>query len=224
MSTRLLLVRHGESQVQVDRIVGGPTGCKGLSDLGRRQVEALRNRWATSGFEADVLVSSTLPRAIETAELLAPALGGLEFEQRDELCELLPGESDAMTWEEFGTRFRPEGWVYDPHEPMAPGGESWVAFQARVAQALRALAADHEGQTVVVACHGGVVDGSMVHFLDLPVTGPRRWRVTNSSVTEWLDVDDDPTGEVVQSAWRLERFNDAAHLEEPVLSDLGIER
>jgi 2,3-bisphosphoglycerate-dependent phosphoglycerate mutase len=213
VTARLVLVRHGESQVQVDRIVGGPTGCKGLSDLGRRQVEALRERWAARAFRADVLVSSTLPRAVETAEILSPALGGLEFEQRDELCELFPGESDAMTWEEFGARFRPEGWTYDPHAPMAPGAESWVSFQQRVARALQALAEDHAGQTVVVACHGGIVDGSMVHFLDLPVTDPRRWRVTNSSVTEWAHVAD-PYSEVVQADWRLERFNDAAHLED----------
>ncbi|HVL02915.1 MAG TPA: phosphoglycerate mutase family protein, partial [Acidimicrobiales bacterium] len=72
-STRLLLVRHGESQAQVDRVVGGPTGCTGLSDLGRRQVIALAERWQDAGFVADRLFSSTLPRAAETAELLAPA-------------------------------------------------------------------------------------------------------------------------------------------------------
>src|SRR4051812_37649034 len=76
-STRLILVRHGESVVQVEGIVGGPKACRGLSERGRRQVSALRDRWLRSGFRADVLLSSTLPRAVETAELLSDALGGL---------------------------------------------------------------------------------------------------------------------------------------------------
>jgi 2,3-bisphosphoglycerate-dependent phosphoglycerate mutase len=196
----------------MDGIVGGPVGCSGLSDLGRRQVEALARRWETRPPAADVLLSSTLPRAIETAELLAPVLGDLPVVQREDLCELFPGESDAITWEQFRARYRPDGWSYDPHRPMAPGAESWVAFQARVADALRSVSTEHVGRTVVVACHGGIVDGSMHHLLGLPVTGPRSWRVTNSSVTEWR-LEEGADGEAPDRAWRLLRFNDAAHLE-----------
>ena len=43
--TRLVFVRHGESVVTVDRVLGGLKTCSGLSDLGVRQVEALRDRW-----------------------------------------------------------------------------------------------------------------------------------------------------------------------------------
>jgi 2,3-bisphosphoglycerate-dependent phosphoglycerate mutase len=196
--------------VQVDRVVGGPTGCSGLSRQGREQVIALRRRWERHPPGADVLLSSTLPRARETAELLAPAVGRLPVEAREDLCELFPGESDAITWEEFGRRYRPAGWSYDPAEPMAPGAESWLSFNERVARALDEVVAAHEGRTVVVACHGGVVDASMHHFLSLPPDGPRSWRVTNSSVTEWLTGE---PGEPDGSRWRLVRFNDAAHLE-----------
>lgn len=173
---------------------------------------ALCRRWERHPPGADVLLSSTLPRAVETAGLLAPVLGGLPVEQHEDLCELRPGESDAITWEEFRERYRPDGWSYDPHLPMAPGAESWVSFQERVARALDTVARVHYGRTIVVACHGGIVDGSMHHLLGLPVTGPRSWRVTNSSVTEW-SLTDAADGEPGGRAWRLLRFNDAAHLE-----------
>ena len=38
-TTRLVLVRHGESRAIVDEIVGGHEGCKGLTDEGRRQAQ-----------------------------------------------------------------------------------------------------------------------------------------------------------------------------------------
>ena len=47
--TRLVLVRHAESMATVRRIVGGPRSCTGLSELGRRQAEALRDRLARTG-------------------------------------------------------------------------------------------------------------------------------------------------------------------------------
>ena len=69
--TRLIFVRHGESQVTVNRVVGGPRSCIGLSDLGRRQAVNLRDRWTqTSEFTPDLVISSAYPRAKETAEIV----------------------------------------------------------------------------------------------------------------------------------------------------------
>lgn len=62
--TRVILVRHGESQVSVERLVGGPRSCVGLSDLGRLQAERLRDRWSKHPeMEADVVYASQYPRA-----------------------------------------------------------------------------------------------------------------------------------------------------------------
>jgi hypothetical protein len=101
--TRIVLVRHGESRAQELRIVGGHKGCQGLSDRGRRQVEALRDRW-DAGPELDddpVLYASVMPRAVETATILAPALGAPKIAQDCDLCEHHPGEGDGLPWDEF---------------------------------------------------------------------------------------------------------------------------
>ena len=80
--TRLVLVRHGESVATVERRIGGVRTCGGLSPLGRKQAEALAARLARTGeISADVLVASTMRRAVETAEIIAPALGDLPIEQ-----------------------------------------------------------------------------------------------------------------------------------------------
>ncbi|MGI8758383.1 MAG: histidine phosphatase family protein [Acidimicrobiales bacterium] len=208
--TRLLLVRHGESQAQVDRVVGGPSGCTGLSELGRRQVEALARRWQGSGMVADRLLSSTLPRAVETAELLAPLLGGLAVERDAELCELAPGECDGQSWDDYQARYG-VNMRADPYAELSPGGESVASFLLRIGGALHRIAVDHAGATVVIACHGGVIDGSLVCFLGLAVqrAADLELRTTNAAVTEWrADVEKDrPTH------WSLRRYNDAAHLE-----------
>src|SRR4051812_44587030 len=106
MATRLVIVRHGEAQCAVDSLVGGPKGCTGLSDEGRRQCEALRDRLIRTGelAETDVVLTSVLPRAIETAAIIAPGLGKsaeIQAKQDCDLCELHPGEADAMTWDEY---------------------------------------------------------------------------------------------------------------------------
>ena len=78
--TRLVLVRHGESRATVERFLGGPRTCTGLTDFGRLQAAALRDR-LMSGHDvtATALYASNFPRAIETATIVAPAIGSLSI-------------------------------------------------------------------------------------------------------------------------------------------------
>jgi len=210
--TRLVLVRHGESRAVVDRVVAGPLGCKGLSDLGRRQVEALVARLVRTG-ELDrvtALLSSDLARAVETAELLAPALGNLSVLTDPDLREIEPGEGDGLSWEEWEERYGGFHPPDDPFRAVAPGGESLAAFNFRVGATLDRLAVAHAGGTVVIACHGGIVGGSMLTFLGMsPVMGSAGGLgfVANTSMTEWLVGSDG-----ARRRWELVRYNDSAHL------------
>lgn len=209
--TRLVLVRHGESQVTVDQVVGGHQGCTGLSPLGRKQAEALRDRLQRTGELADAaaLYASVLPRAVETASIIAPAVGSgsLDVVEDCGLCEIHPGEADGLTWEEFRARY---SLPQNRYTPWAPGSESWAGFVARVGQSLHGLAEAHAGSTVVIACHGGVVESSFVALGGMPIARPFDTYVTNTSLTEWVAESD--------TRWRLERYNDAAHLAEAGLS------
>jgi probable phosphoglycerate mutase len=162
---------------------------------------------------ADALYASVLPRAVETAEILMPALrvgpgaGGapLEIVQQVGLCELLPGEADGLTWAEFRTTFEMADWDADPGQPIAPGGESWTGFVNRVAWTLDTLASRHEGELVVAACHAGVIEASLL--AKTPVVGGLdgarlKLSTQHASLTTW---------EVDAGRWRLLAYNDAAH-------------
>jgi probable phosphoglycerate mutase len=206
--TRLVLIRHGESQAQVNRLVSGHDTCTGLSDLGRRQAAALRDRLAASHEldPVDVLYTSILERAIETAEIIRPALGVHPEPLREcDWCEVHPGDAEGLTWEEAEGRFRRAEETDDPFRLDIPRGETWSEFSTRVGNRLRRVADDHPGQRVVVVCHGGVVGASFIALGELPVrhASSLTFDTVNTSITEWRR-----TG----AAWRLVRYNDAAHL------------
>src|SRR5215207_6140473 len=213
--TRVLLVRHGESRAQELGIVGGHRGCQGLSARGRRQVEALRDRWAASD-ELDaappVLYTSIMPRAIETATILAPALGVAvpSIVQDCDLCEHHPG--DGVSRDEYDERYPVPDTGWDPLLRRDPGGETWHEMAERVAGVFDRLVAAHPGGTIVVACHGGVIVQLMIKLLGLDPgrTGERAWLdCRNASVTEFRRVSKRYAPEVV--GWELVRYNDHAH-------------
>src|SRR5688500_19004874 len=99
---RLILVRHGEAHAGCSGPIAGRTGWRGLTPYGRLQAEALREHLAATGrVRADVLIASVLPRAIETAEIIAPGLG-LEVSSHDcDLCEVHTGEADGVDWSQY---------------------------------------------------------------------------------------------------------------------------
>ena len=204
--TRVVLVRHGESMATVNRSIGGPRTCAGLSDLGRRQCDRLAARLAETGELTDVvLYASGFPRARETAERLAPALGGAEIRIDERWGEHDPGpDCDGLTFDEFIERHGTPDWESDPHAETFPGGETIAEMHHRVGQALRDAVADNVGRTILVCCHGGVVNAVMRLALRTPPTGGFELFTANASLTELVLVG--------PGRWRLERYNDAAHL------------
>lgn len=205
--TRLFIIRHGESQAQAQGFLSGHDTCTGLSDLGRRQAEALRDRLVASGelLGVDAVYTSILPRAIETAAIIAPGLGGVEAEQECAWCEIHAGEGEGLTWEQFREKYPDTGNVANPFKQRMPGAESWAEFYVRAGARLTRVAQDHPGQRVVVAGHGGIVGASFVALGGLSIQGTAAltMETINTSITEWRHRD---------GRWTLVRYNDAAHL------------
>jgi probable phosphoglycerate mutase len=204
---RLILVRHGEAHAGFHGPIAGPKGCAGLTEHGVRQAEALRDHLAISGrISADVLVASILPRAIQTAEAIAPGLGLPVTEHDCDLCEVHTGEADGVDWSEYNTRYGSFDMEAEPDRPFAPGGESWNSFHSRVGATLHRLARQHDGKTVVAVCHAGVIMASMRLLLGIadPATSAHL-RPSNTGLTEW---ELDPSFD----RWILRSYDEADHL------------
>ena len=202
--TKIILVRHGESNVTVSQVVGGERSCTGLSELGVRQAERLRDRLAAERLPVDVLISSPLPRALQTAEIIAPALGR-PIEIEPDLEEHRPGDADGCPFVDFDHRFGLFDWRAEPDRPLAPGGESLRQFHDRVIAVLGRVEREREGSTVLAVCHGGVIDAAFRTYLAIGLSGAFDLWTLNTSLTEFVIT-------TRGARPQLRRYNDSAHL------------
>lgn len=199
---RLLLVRHGLTETNAAGLMRGWTDDP-LSPLGRRQVAVTAEYLLTQApFEA--LYCSTLPRSLETAEVIAARLG-LRPQARDDLRELnlgdLEGRGEDELWSYFVERAGAERGLSGMRDVKLPGGESVVQFIQRTRAALGAIAQAHAGRVVVVS-HGVQTMAALGLWLEPDVRQWPAYRVSNCSISE---IAFDP-------APRLIRLNDTAHL------------
>ena len=210
MTTNLYLIRHGEAYSNVEAVVGGMQGDRGLTERGITQAEALARRLAGGEIAADVLYASTLPRARMTAELVAGSLK-LPINWDDELHELRPGVADGMTVAAARERFDTFGrFLIEAFTPVAPESESWGSFQMRASAALERIILRHPEQTIVVVTHGGVIEVSFMYLLELAPQMRTRasFHVANTAITHWRHV----TSYAGRREWHLAAHNDHRHL------------
>jgi len=217
--TTLYLIRHGEAHANANP--GGPVagmkGDLGLTELGRRQAERLRDRLASGEIRADALIASTLPRARQTAEIVAPALG-LPITFDDDVQELRPGDADGEPWTEMLEKYGRPDFRRDPYRPLSPGGENWGQFLLRVGAALDRIVREHEGETVVVVTHGGFIDGSFLVLFGVgTLVQPQMELYThNTAITQWERHAHEEGG---LARWRLVRYNDDFHVRDIVVDE-----
>lgn len=218
--THLYLIRHGEAVSNVDPTAptAGMRGDLGLTPRGVQQAERLRDRLiATGELQPDVFIASTLPRARQTAEIIAPAFGDLPIIWDDDVQELNVGEADGTPWNEIKAQV--PDLRFEPWKPFSPGGENWPRFMMRVGTALERIVREHYGKTVVVVCHGGVVDTSFLLFAGLAgMTRPAlEFHTRNTSITHW-ELRSRPAAwltmdrEVEPLSWVLHRYGDDLHI------------
>ncbi len=201
---RLVLIRHGEANAFVERVVAGH-GCTGLSDHGRRQAEALRDRLVRTGELRDAVGfhTSLMRRAAETAAIIAPAVGDGTLAAAPDcgFCEQHPNGAEGMQWDE--AQARNAGFdAFTERDRRGPIDlESLDEMVERVRGALDREVTDG---TSVIVCHGGVV-GVVTEILVGVPTGHMSRYVENTSINEFMWDEE-------MQRWWLVRLNDSAHL------------
>jgi len=151
--SRLILVRHGESAGNRDRIYATAPHELPLTELGYAQAQAAARR-IQQLFSPKLVVTSAYVRASETARIIAGVLG-VPLKVETDLHEREIGTHRGRGYDSFLQE--PD---YDPQRPWAwkpEGGESYEDVQARVGPILDRLAVEHDAEDVVVVSHGGVM-------------------------------------------------------------------
>ncbi len=174
-STHLCIVRHGESEWNVERRVQGQLDPP-LTPLGTRQAEAVAARLAAERW--DVLYSSDLIRARSTAAAIG-ACTDLPVVERKDLRERSQGRLEGLLATEARARF-PD---WDAKEV---GRESLADLRERARIAFEEIARAHQGQRVVVVAHGGLIRQYLEHLCTCGV-GSGGVDVRNTALTrlEW---------------------------------------
>lgn len=205
--TRILLVRHGETEWNAERRVQGHTN-SALSARGRRQAEAVAARLARTPLTA--IYSSDLSRALDTAALIA-APHGLTVTPVPGLREKSYGVWEGLTEAEIQAA-SPDGWrryhVERELDYAIPGGETWEQVRTRILNVLHLILADHPQpqDTVALVGHGGSLRPLILDALQSPLKALLHLRLDNTSLT-LLDYHAGRGGRVVY-------LNDTCHLEE----------
>ncbi len=206
--TNLYLIRHGDAKTTSIDPLEDPR----LTALGVIQAGRLRDRLAGSGeIKADVLIASTMLRARQTAEIIAPALG-LPVLYDDEVREWSFPQDETINVDEYIEQFKQVPHDQKPFFKIIPGAESWVQFMLRACASLNRITQQQAGKTVVVVCHGGIIDASFHFFLRLSTMHlpPAYFDTHNTSITHWYQATQHEAG--FPAAWSLERYNDVMHL------------
>jgi alpha-ribazole phosphatase/probable phosphoglycerate mutase len=164
--TAVWLIRHAEPDASVRGRCYGSLDT-GLSPAGREQAARLAERLSAEPFAA--LCSSPRRRAIETAEAIA-APHGLNVAILPDFRELDFGDFEGRTYDDIAAT-HPDvyrQWMETPTAVQFPNGESFTQMRARVLTAYRALLAQHDGQTIGIVAHGGVVRIVLADALGVP--------------------------------------------------------
>jgi alpha-ribazole phosphatase len=135
----------------------------GLSEAGRVQMQ--RTAGCLKAEQFDAVYASTRVRALESARILGSAC------QEDAgLCEIDFGDFEGLGYDEIAARYPGlyRQWMESPTQVQFPNGESFAAMRQRVIRAFDAIRERHEGRTVAIVTHGGVIRIVLAWALAIP--------------------------------------------------------
>ncbi|MCB0153336.1 MAG: histidine phosphatase family protein [Anaerolineae bacterium] len=195
---RLMIVRHGQSQANVAHLLQGQSQGT-LTAIGRAQAERLSQSLSQTPF--DLILSSDLARAQETARIIARATG-VPLELTTALREWHVGELDgqpqAILKQVLAGASLPE------LDFKPAGGESLRELWQRAAAFLSQLVERYPEKTVLLCSHGDFIRMLLGHLLGQEIEEAVKRKLDNTALTI---LEDDGQGH-----WVLETVNNTDHL------------
>jgi len=202
MATRVIFVRHGETEMNHLRVMQGAVAAE-LNETGRRQAQAAAQ--ALSAYKPAALYSSPYLRAVQTAQIIGRALK-LSITESTRLREQGLGEWENRSWEEIAAadptiqvKRQTEGWWFCP-----PAGEPRLRVRHRMLAFIGQAQEAHPGATVAAVTHGGALYFLAHALLDRVPMGTAVMRFDNCGFTV-VEADEERV--------RLISLNETQHLQ-----------
>ena len=178
--TVVLFVRHGKTPTTGSVLPGRARGLH-LSDEGRSQAQATAERIVAAA-DVHAVYASPLERARETATPIGRACGVSVKVDRG----LLECDFGDWTGAELKTLMKLPEWTTVQRYPSGfsfPGGESFAAMQARMADTVARLCARHPGETIVAVSHADPIKAAVADALGTPLDLFQRIMIAPCSVS-----------------------------------------
>ena len=201
MATEITIIRHGETMWNVQKRIQGQRNSK-LSENGITQAELVAKALAKREF--DVLVSSDLGRAIETAKIINKQLL-LPHEYNANLRERSFGIFEGKNFAEIEEKYPEEFLRYKERNPefVVPGGESIEQMYKRITSEIESVARKFKDQKVLIVSHGLVLEMMMYRTFNLKLDEPRAFSINNSSISSFY---------IDENNWFLKEWGVIEHL------------
>lgn len=182
--TKLLMVRHGQSEANNLNIFAGNYDIE-LTELGHKQAQCTA-KFIAENYKVDKVYASDLKRAFKTAEYIAKEFG-LEVIPEKNFREISAGKWEGEKFDIIMEKYAEDWgkWTTDIGNAGCTGGETAKELAERVCNAMKKVAEENEGKTVVIGTHATPVRSAQClfsgHSLDEMKNIP--W-TSNASVTE----------------------------------------
>jgi len=204
MSTRICIIRHGETDWNQERRIQGQIDIP-LNETGRAQAMAMSFDAALHHHQTFAAIySSDLARAFETASALAQRCE-LDIIKRQNLRERHYGVFQNVVKDEAEAQYPDAHALYIARDVDYDfeTGESLKAFAQRTLDAFDWISRHHEGKTVAVICHAGLLDVMYRSATGQPLHTPRDFVIPNCALN-WFHHDG--------KGWHLDAWDDHHYL------------
>lgn len=199
--THLILVRHGQTQANIDRRWHGWTDTA-LTELGIAQAERAAARIAAEHPDLAAIYASPLQRAFNTACKIGDLLG-LEVVPEPRLMEYGIGVLEDASFGDLHREYDFFNRIANDSHFAPEGGESITQVSRRMHQAIAELQARHQSQKILAVSHGAAMALALADLLEGDFYAWNNYHFQNTAVTE-LQLGRPP---------QLLRFNCVAHLD-----------
>lgn len=184
--TQFGLFRHGQTDWNINFLLQGVTDIP-MNETGLAQVKLAAQ--AIEAKDWDVMLTSPLTRAKQTAAIIASHVGFEEIVENELLIERSFGEAEGLSHEQWRARYA--------NLDEIPGGESRTQLAARSQKLLDLVASEFRGQRVLAVSHGALIRGllSIASKNELPRDGERLGNASLNIISH------------IESSWKVESYS-----------------
>lgn len=202
MKTKVIMVRHGETQWNVEcRFLGSVDMT--LNEKGIRQAGYAAK--ALAEVPLDAAYSSPMKRAFQTGEIICQNRD-ISIHTEQGLAEICCGKWEGLNGEEVEARYpgQIQLWASQPEQLQIDGGETFQAVSDRIVEAFNRIVKQNSGKTILITSHMICLTLLMLHFEGKPVSEIWKVKPIGNAALNVVEVAEDDSVEII--SWSDDSF------------------